>query len=426
MELRELCGAFVERSKEILKDNLCGIYLHGSAVMGCFNPEKSDADLIVIVYDTMPDAAKRAFLEMVVELNAAAPPKGIEMSVVRKDVCDPFQYPTPYELHFSAGHLDWYREDSEQYIQKMKGTDKDLAAHFTILRRRGECLYGLPIREVFGEVPKQDYLDSIWFDIENAREEITEYPMYLILNLTRVLAYCREELVLSKKEGAEWALGQLPPEYHDLIRAALREYTKGEDGVYDPECSKNYAEYMLREIGLTQAQNTLFHGTVIGGLNTILANARSHVDGSNVAYFTTDRIYALVCCRNRQENFVTMGLRDGTQHYFERFPDQLKILYDGKEGFLYRPVSSIGFHNTKGHTWESPADVPVVLLEHIQNVYAEILKEEAAGNVIIHRYAEIDPAEQKLHANYTRDHLDDPGWAEYREFLFRHFSSLWD
>ena len=170
----------------------------------------------------------------------------------------------------------------------------------------------------------------------------------------------------------------------------------------------------------------LFHGTVLSGLNTILANARSHVNGSNVAYFTSDRIYALVCCRSRQENFVTMGLRDGTQHYFERFPDQLKVLYNGKEGFLYQPVSNHGLRNTKGHTWESFADVPVVLAEHIPNVYTEILSEEAAGNVIIHRYAEIDPAEQKMHANYTRDHLDDPLFAEYRDFLYRHFSPLWD
>ena len=174
-------------------------------------------------------------------------------------------------------------------------------------------------------------------------------------------------------------------------------------------------------------QKTIFyHGTIFGGLDVILANAKSHVDGSNVAYFTTDRVYALVCCRSRQENFVTMGPKDGVQHYFERFPDQLKLMYDGREVFLYRPVSSANLKNTKGHTWESAVDVPVVLQEHIPNVYPEILSEESAGNVVIHRYAEIDPAEQKLHANYLRDHLDDPLFAEFRDFLYRHFSPLWD
>ena len=162
------------------------------------------------------------------------------------------------------------------------------------------------------------------------------------------------------------------------------------------------------------------------GLNVILANAKSHTDGSKVAYFTTDQIYALVCCRSREENFVTIGLRDDTQHYYERFPDQLKIIYDGKEGFLYRPVSFADLTNTRGHTWESHIDVPVILHEHIPNVYDEILKEEAAGNVMIHRYSEIDPNEQKLHANYVRDHIDDPLFAEYRAFLIHHFCSLWD
>ena len=174
-------------------------------------------------------------------------------------------------------------------------------------------------------------------------------------------------------------------------------------------------------------QNTiLYHGSILGGLATVLANAKSHTYGGRVAYFSSDRVYALVCCRSRAENFVTMGPKNGVQHYFERFPNQLKTLYEKKEGFLYRPVSASGFRNTKGNTWESCEDVPVVLAERVSDVYAEILKEEALGNVLIHRYDEIDPAEQKEHANYFRDHLNDPVFAEYREFLYRHFSPLWD
>ena len=82
-----------------------------------------------------------------------------------------------------------------------------------------------------------------------------------------------------------------------------------------------------------------YHGSVIGGLDTILANAKSHIDGSKVAYFTTDRVYALVCCRSRQENFVTMGPdRNGIQHYFERFPDQLKTMYEGKDHLVHEDL----------------------------------------------------------------------------------------
>lgn len=63
----------------------------------------------------------------------------------------------------------------------------------------------------------------------------------------------------------------------------------------------------------------LYHGSIMKELDIILANAESHADGSKVAYFTSDRVYALVCCRGGEENFVTMGLKDGVQHYLNAF-----------------------------------------------------------------------------------------------------------
>lgn len=169
----------------------------------------------------------------------------------------------------------------------------------------------------------------------------------------------------------------------------------------------------------------LYHGTAIGELSVIKANSKSHVGGKMVAYFSADRCYALICCRSRSENFVTMGLnKDGKQHYYERFPDQLKILYSGKQGFIYLIEEAVGFKNTKGHTWESETDVPVHRCETVEDVYSEILKEEEKGNIVIHRYSEIDPAEQKMHANYIKEHIDDEG-EEMMQFYLEHFSSLW-
>ena len=49
LELRELLDDFIKNSKNILNSNLTGIYLHGSAAMGCFNDKKSDIDLLVVV-----------------------------------------------------------------------------------------------------------------------------------------------------------------------------------------------------------------------------------------------------------------------------------------------------------------------------------------------------------------------------------------
>ncbi len=248
-DLDNLLNEFIVSCQTILGDNLTGIYLHGSAVMGCFNIRKSDVDLLVVVKDEVAKDHKRKFMDMVVALNERAPKKGIEMSIVKEAVCNPFVYPTPFELHFSIAHLNWYRSNPGDYVEKMKGTDKDLAAHFTIIYHRGKTLLGKEIKEVFSEVSGEAYMDSIWTDIAGAKEDILENPLYIILNLCRVLAYKREGLILSKKEGGEWAVKCLEkPEYIALVLAALKEYETDEAMVVDNSVAIGFTEYMLEQI----------------------------------------------------------------------------------------------------------------------------------------------------------------------------------
>ena len=246
---KDLLDTFVTGSRDVFGHNLTGIYLHGSAVLGCFQPGKSDIDLLLVIKEEVSDEAKLQFMNMVAELNKQAPAKGIELSIVKEEVCNPFVYPTPFELHFSVAHLGWYQSNPHEYIEKMKGTDKDLAAHFTITYYRGKVLYGKEITEVFAPVPKEAYLDSIWYDIENAEEEIAENPMYLTLNLCRVLAYVKAGLITSKQEGGEWGLKNVDrPEFLNLIRAALQEYRSNTAMVFEAVVAKEFAEYMLGEI----------------------------------------------------------------------------------------------------------------------------------------------------------------------------------
>ena len=248
MKLEDILNTLTGDAQAIFKEALVGVYLHGSAVMDCFNFDKSDIDLIIVVTDEINASMKKAFMDKIVELNIQAPPKGIELSVVKQSVCKPFIYPTPFELHFSPMHLNWYQSNPDEYIEKMNGEDQDLAAHFTIINHRGKCLVGLPISDVFGPVPKEAYMDSIWEDICEAENEIADNTMYLILNLARVLAYKKEGIVLSKKEGGEWALEKLPAKYHLLISEALADYSDKTVPMYDYQSAREYANYMLSEI----------------------------------------------------------------------------------------------------------------------------------------------------------------------------------
>ena len=53
MDYKELINDLVVICKRILGNKLTGIYLHGSMAMGCFNADKSDIDIIVIIEDNI-------------------------------------------------------------------------------------------------------------------------------------------------------------------------------------------------------------------------------------------------------------------------------------------------------------------------------------------------------------------------------------
>ena len=247
-KLKSITEKFVKQSQDILGDNLVGIYLHGSAAMGCFNDEKSDIDLLVVINSDLSDDDKLKFMNMVVELHAFVPTNGIELSVVKKSVCKPFVYPTPYELHFSSAYLEWYKRNPHDYVLKMNGTDKDLAAHIMIIYHRGICLYGEDIKIAFEDVGREAYFDSLWYDIERSEAEILENPVYITLNLCRVLAYKRESLILSKQEGGKWGLENIPKRYCKLIQQALDEYASVRTMELDEKEALEYAKYMIENI----------------------------------------------------------------------------------------------------------------------------------------------------------------------------------
>lgn len=245
MLYQNILDKIVDKSKQIFGADLTGVYLHGSMAMGCFQPDKSDIDFIIVIKDNITDKQKLMFMNEVVELNKAAPSKGIELSIVKEAYCKEFLYPTPFELHFSNMHLQWFRDNPTDYIQKMNGTDKDLAAHFKIIKKYGIALYGSPIDDVFADVPRNNYIDSILCDIEEAKEEILENPVYIILNLCRVAAFLKHDLVISKKQGGEWALQNLSDKYHTLVLNALQSYELGTEMNIDKEEAQGFADYML-------------------------------------------------------------------------------------------------------------------------------------------------------------------------------------
>lgn len=247
---KELLDQIKKSYQGILSENLIGIYVHGSIAFNCFHWEMSDIDFIVVTKEAPSLLEKEELIKVLLHKDSISPPKGIEMSLVLKKHCKNFIYPTPFELHFSNTHKEECRTNLENYCKNMNGVDKDLAAHFTVIRKSGIVLCGEDIKFVFDAVPKADYIDSIKCDIENAVNDIKENPVYIILNLCRVLAYIKDDLVLSKKQGGQWGMENLPAGYKQIIKKAVNSYCVNEIFSMDTSAnaSKAFAEYMIIQI----------------------------------------------------------------------------------------------------------------------------------------------------------------------------------
>jgi hypothetical protein len=208
-----------------LGDALVGVYLHGSLAMGCFNPQRSDLDVLALTRGRLRPEARPRLARLLLRVSGV--PTGIEISVLSQPDLHPWRHPAPYEFHYSE---DW-RDRTQAHLDhgtwpeaETPPTDPDLAAHITLARARGVTLWGLPGLEALPDVPAAHYADAILGDFHWGRNLLGINPVYFVLNTCRVRAFLDEGLLLSKDEGGEWGLRRLPERHHPVIRQALRLY----------------------------------------------------------------------------------------------------------------------------------------------------------------------------------------------------------
>lgn len=223
IKFKPILEEIVTTHRAILNDKLVGLYLHGSIALDCAT-DNSDIDYIVVVNEKLTFTEKEKIMTLLVELSEKAPMKGLEMSIIMEDAIKPFIYPTPFELHASAGYIEKFKQKRELCTNSV---DYDTAAHVTVLLEKGICLYGLPIEDVFSKVPVEHFKDSIIRDIQNARKHFLDEPVYCLLNLSRAWMYLEEGAIASKLEGGEWAITKLPPPYKEVIKSAVHSYQNG-------------------------------------------------------------------------------------------------------------------------------------------------------------------------------------------------------
>lgn len=180
----------------------------------------------------------------------------------------------------------------------------------------------------------------------------------------------------------------------------------------------------------------LYHGSITPGITTLEVRSRLHGTDKRVVYLTDSIPYALFYIWDSAHNglrakYVTGGFRGGQAFYEEQFPDQLRTLYEGVSGWLYRIPFTADTHPVEGREGlfyrEGSANVGEAVF--IPDVYAELLKYEAANELRILRYSD-HTAERKAElTTMLAEGIRRSGYfendPEQKAFMQRHFPQAW-
>lgn len=234
----------------VLGQNLIGIYVHGSIAMDCFKPTNSDIDILIVIENKLSLAMYPALYKVFNTLVAQYQQR-LELSIIQRATLVNFVHPTPFELHFSEEYNQFDADNPPDLAVILH--DADLAGHFVITRKFGITLTGELARNIFPEIPRAAYFDSIRQDTQWSIENVLGgpdegnciVPKYAVLNFCRVLAFRQKDLITSKQTGGEWGLANLPAIYHSIIQVALQEYElKDSSSAIDCLVLKQFAHYV--------------------------------------------------------------------------------------------------------------------------------------------------------------------------------------
>jgi predicted nucleotidyltransferase len=225
-EIRPQADAVVEELQRILGDDLIGVYLHGSAVLGCFGP-KSDIDLVAVSRRSLDADQRLRLAKMLLGISASyeqpGPRRPIELDLVLDTALHPWRYPTPLDFHFSEEFRARFQAGEHEAWDGLES--RALAAHITVLRQAGVVIAGPPIESTFPEVPWCDYVHALTHDLDWCREHFAKFPRYGVLSIARIWATLATRAPQSKASGAEWALPRLPAGLRPVLEHGVDVYT---------------------------------------------------------------------------------------------------------------------------------------------------------------------------------------------------------
>jgi predicted nucleotidyltransferase len=221
-------GECLDLLKTVLKDDLLGVYLFGSAVTNGLQ-RYSDLDIFVISNRPTTLIEKRRLFEELLGISGIymkSEKRSIELTIVEKDKVNPWKYPPICDFQYG----EWLRESFlENTIDLSSSEMPDLAVVITQILEINQRIYGTEAKELLSPVPYSDFIHAMARDLPRLSNEILTDTRNVLLTGARIWSTVVTGTIKSKSDAVDWALPYLPTQYKPLLRRAKQIYIGKEE-----------------------------------------------------------------------------------------------------------------------------------------------------------------------------------------------------
>lgn len=185
----------------VLSNNLVGAYFVGSVALGGYVAGESDIDIVAVCQVALDPPLKLAVIDAVERALDSCPARGLEFTLYHSDVVAAAPCGAAFEVNVNGG----------QRMERVVRTDAASEPPFWyiidrgIAHRSGIAIVGPPAAEVFADVDRPVLLRAMADSMRWHRQH-EGATLYSVLNATRAWRFAAEDVLVSKLEGARWAI----------------------------------------------------------------------------------------------------------------------------------------------------------------------------------------------------------------------------
>lgn len=234
---------------EIFKEDLLGVYLYGSSIVGGLQ-KYSDLDLFVVANRATTREEKAQLVAALLTISGIYM-KGeklpIEMTIVEKSAINPWQYPP----HFDFQYGEWLRQQfQEGTIEPWSSKEMpDLALLVTQILLASHTLIGTDADQLLCKVPYKDFMTALIDALPHLIADLENDVRNVLLTLARIWSTVATDAIRSKPAAADWVINHLPEEYRPVMERA-KAICKGEEKEHWDDVQgliRPCAEFMVSE-----------------------------------------------------------------------------------------------------------------------------------------------------------------------------------